>query len=167
VTSARRRMKHVVFGVVFTLLATTTACGGSRPKAGTTQEATQRLASQLVACLREHGAPSFPEIVIGADGLPRTENLPRVSPGAQHACRSAAKQMAARIETIQSLVGAELQPEDPRKRALPIARRSLRPQARASREKRALTHLARCNFRRACGLGCTGLRAVLQNSPRR
>jgi hypothetical protein len=71
------------------------ACGGSHRLAATTGRSTDQRAlvvlRQLARCVRGHGLPSFPDPVVGRNGVPVfPDSAPRVPPATQHACRTVA-----------------------------------------------------------------------------
>jgi hypothetical protein len=116
-------MTRIALALGTALLLAVTACGGAPPRPTNTSGGTVEIAGRVVSCLRKHGAPNYPEIAVGADGLPRTDNLPPAPAAAAGACRTIITRMAARITQVQSLVGAELRPLDPFRSVLAEARR--------------------------------------------
>jgi hypothetical protein len=76
---------------------------------GTNQQALIVL-RQLAACVRAHGMPSFPDPIIGRNGVPvYPDSSPRISAAAQQACRTVAARMPANYTSTTPVSASDFQ----------------------------------------------------------
>ena len=78
--------------------------------AGTTNERTLTILRRLAGCVRAHGLPSFPDPVIGRNGVPVfPDSAPDVPSAAQHACRTIAARIPANYTSTTPVSAADFQ----------------------------------------------------------
>lgn len=79
------------------------------PASGTNQQALTVL-RELAGCVRAHGLPTFPDPVVGRNGVPVfPDSAPRIPAAAQQACRTVAARIPANYTSTTAVTPSDLQ----------------------------------------------------------
>ncbi len=92
------------------------ACGSASPKAagppphGSANRQALVVLQRLAACARTHGIPSFPDPIVGSNGVPVfPDSAPRVPPSTQQACHSILAQIPPDYTSTQPVSTSDFQ----------------------------------------------------------